>query len=206
MITSIILTLVTIVPVVLCISFFTVLERKVIAAIQRIRGPNVVGVWGALQAFADGLKLILSEIIIPLKSYRFFFSLAPFWTFVLSLVNWAFIPFNYVDVLINTPYSLLYVFILSSFGVYGVILAGWSSRSRYPFLGSLRAAAQMISYEVSLSLVFCIIALTTGSLNFIDIVSFQEESMWLILPLFPISVIFFITMLAETNRPPFYLP
>ncbi len=157
------LSLTLIVPLLVAIAFFTLAERKVMAAIQRRKGPNVVGFWGLLQPLADGLKLLLKEIIIPSGVNRYLFLFAPALTFILSLLNWALIPFDYDLYIVDLNYSLLYVYAISSFGVYGIILAGWSSKSRYPFLGALRSAAQMISYEVSIGLIFIIVALCANS-------------------------------------------
>lgn len=199
-------TLVTIIPLLITIAFFTLAERKVIAAIQRRQGPMVVGFWGLLQALADGLKLILKEVIIPYQANRFIFLLAPCLTFIISFVNWALIPFNYNDVLLDLNYSLLYVYMFSSLGVYGIILAGWTSRSRYPFLGAVRSAAQMISYEVSIGSIIIVIALLTNSLNLVEIVYFQENITFFGLLLLPLNIIFFISIVAETNRAPFDLP
>lgn len=206
MTTNIILNIITVIPILICIAFFTLCERKVIGSIQRRKGPNVIGIWGVLQPFADGLKLILKEIIVPTEAHRFIFLMSPIFTFVISLTNWSIIPFNYVDVGTNIDNSLLLTFALSSFGVYGIILAGWSSQSRYPFLGALRSAAQMISYEVSMGIILVIIALCSGSLNFIEIISIQHDTLWFIFLIPPIGMIFFITILAETNRAPFDLP
>ena len=206
MLINLIITILSIIPVLICIAFFTLLERKVIGAIQRRKGPNVIGILGLLQPFADGLKLILKEIIVPTQANRFLFILAPIWTFSLSLTNWSLIPFNYVDTVSNPSYGLLMIFILSSFGVYGIILAGWSSQSRYPFLGALRSAAQMISYEVSLGIIFIIVTLCSNSLNLSEIILAQQDCLWFGLVMPHILVIFFITILAETNRAPFDLP
>lgn len=188
------------------IAFFTLIERKIMAAIQRRQGPVVVGFWGILQPFADGLKLFLKELVIPYHTNRIIFCIAPFWTFFISLLNWSFIPFDYYEAVINSDYGLLYIYAFSSLSVYGIILAGWASQSRYPFLGAIRAGAQMISYEVSIGTIFVIIAFSTGTLNLSEIVYVQENNMWLIIPLFPLSIIFFISILAETNRAPFDFP
>lgn len=199
-------TLVTIIPLLITIAFFTLAERKVIAAIQRRQGPTIVGFWGLLQALADGLKLVLKEVIIPYQANRFIFLLAPCLTFVISFVNWGVIPFNYNDVLFDFNYSLLYLYMFSSLGIYGIILAGWTSRSRYPFLGAIRSAAQMISYEVSIGSVILIFAFLTNSLNILEIIYFQENITFFFILLFPINLIFFISIVAETNRAPFDLP
>jgi len=200
------LTLVTLIPLLVSIAFFTLAERKIMASIQRRKGPNVVGFWGLLQPFADGLKALIKELIIPYQANRFLFILAPSITFILSILNWAIIPFSYNEVLSDLNYGLLYLYALSSLAVYGIILAGWVSQSKYPFLGAIRSAAQMISYEVSIGLIFVIIAFCAHSLNVIDIVYAQEVGHWYIIPLFPIAGIFIISIIAETNRAPFDLP
>jgi NADH-quinone oxidoreductase subunit H len=203
----ILLSLEIIVPILLSIAFFTIAERKIMASIQRRRGPNVVGIWGLIQPFADGLKALIKELIIPYQVNRFLFILAPCITFVLSLLNWGIIPFSYTEVIADLNYGLLYLYALSSLAVYGIILAGWVSNSKYPFLGALRSAAQMISYEVSIGLIFVIIALCTHSLNLIDIVYTQDTNQaWFVVTLFPIAGIFLISIVAETNRAPFDLP
>jgi NADH-quinone oxidoreductase subunit H len=200
------LSIMTLVPLLISIAFFTLAERKVMASIQRRRGPNVVGMWGLLQPFADGLKALIKELIIPYQANRFLFILAPCITFVLSLVNWAILPFSYNEVIADLNYGLLYIYALSSLAVYGIILAGWVSQSKYPFLGAIRSAAQMISYEVSIGLIFVIIALCAHSLNLMDIVYAQEVNGWFIVTLFPMAGVFFISIIAETNRAPFDLP
>jgi NADH-quinone oxidoreductase subunit H len=194
------------VPLLLCIAFFTLAERKIIAAIQRRKGPNIIGYWGLLQPFADGLKLLIKEIIIPYQSIRFLFILAPCLTFILSLLNWSIIPFYYNEVIADLNYGLLYLYALSSLSVYGIILAGWVSYSKYPFLGALRSAAQIISYEVSIGLIIALVAFISHSLNLSDIVFMQENNNILILFILPIAVIFLISIIAETNRAPFDLP
>lgn len=194
-----------IVPALIAVAYFTLVERKVMGAMQRRKGPNVVGFWGFLQPLADGLKLVLKEMLIPAKAHSFIFLLAPVITLSLSLLNWAVIPVtlkaNYSDVNL----SLLLLFGISSLGVYGIIFAGWASNSKYAFLGSVRSAAQMISYEVSLGFIFVMVAMLSGSLNLIDIV-LKQQDVWFVFPLFPISLIFLVIMLAETNRTPFDLP
>lgn len=197
----------TIIPLLLVIAFFTLAERKIMASIQRRRGPNVVGFFGLLQPFADGFKALLKELIIPYQSNRFIFIFAPCLTFVLSLSNWAIIPFSYYEVYSDLNYGLLYLYSLSSLSVYGLILAGWISHSKYPFLGSLRSTAQIISYEVSIGLVFVILSLCTHSLNLSDIVYSQELiGHYFSILICPVALIFIISIIAETNRAPFDLP
>ncbi|QFU08357.1 NADH-quinone oxidoreductase subunit H [Rhodobacteraceae bacterium THAF1] len=185
-------------------------DRKIWAAVQMRRGPNVVGVFGVLQSVADALKYILKEIVIPAGADRFVFLLAPIVSFVLAMVAWAVIPFSEGWVLADINVAILFIFAVSSLEVYGVIMGGWASNSKYPFLGSLRSAAQMISYEVSLGLIIIGVIITTGSLNLSDIVRAQDGNLglfnWYWLPHFPMVFLFFISCLAETNRPPFDLP
>ena len=197
--------LLLVIPLILGIAYLTLAERKVIAAMQLRRGPNRVGIFGLLQPIADGLKLLHKETIIPEASNPFLFILAPVLTFSLSLAAWAVIPLNLGLVLADINVGILYLFAISSLGVYGIIIAGWSSNSTYAFLGALRSAAQMISYEVSMGLVIISVLLCTGSLNLTKIVLAQEK-MWFALPLFPMFIVFFISILAETNRTPFDLP
>ena len=185
-------------------------DRKIWAAVQMRRGPNVVGPWGLLQTVADALKYVVKEIVVPAGSDRAVFILAPMTSFVLALIAWAVIPFNDTWVLADLNVAILYVFAISSLEVYGVIMGGWASNSKYPFLGSLRSAAQMISYEVSIGLIIIGVILSTGSLNFGDIVNAQDGNCgifsWYWLPHLPMVFLFFISALAETNRPPFDLP
>jgi len=192
-------------PVLLSVAYLTYAERKVISAMHRRRGPNVVGPFGLLQPIADGLKLFLKETVIPTGANRGVFILAPCVTFVLALIAWAVIPFGDGLVLANINVGILYLFAISSLGVYGVLMAGWASNSRYAFLGALRSAAQMVSYEVSMGFIIITVLLLAGSLNLSDIVRAQKD-LWFIVPLFPMAVIFFISTLAETNRHPFDLP
>lgn len=194
-----------IIPLLLAIAYFTLAERKILGSIQRRRGPNLVGILGVLQPLADGLKLLLKELIVPTKANVFLFILAPLLSLTLSFSSWAVIPFEKGSVYADINLGVLYIFAISSLSVYGIIISGWSSNSKYAFLGSLRAAAQMISYEVSIGLIIICILLCTGSLNLTDIVLAQEK-VWFIIPMFPLFLIFFISGLAETNRPPFDLP
>ena len=194
-----------ILPLLLFVALLTYLERKIIAAMQLRRGPNVVGPLGLFQPIADGLKLLLKEIIIPTGSNKIVFLLAPIITFVLSLIGWAVIPFDHGVVLSNINVGILYLFAVSSLGVYGIIMSGWASNSMYAFLGAMRSAAQMISYEVSIGFIIISILLCVGSLNLTDIVLAQKK-VWYFIPHFPMMIIFFISTLAETNRAPFDLP
>ena len=194
-----------IVPLLLFIAYLTYFERKVIGAMQLRKGPNVVGPFGLLQPIADGIKLLTKETIFPDNSSKFLFIFSPILTFALALIAWAVIPVDYKVVLSDINVGLMYIFAISSLGIYGIIVAGWSSNSRYAFLGSLRSAAQMISYEVSIGLIIISVLLSSGSLNLTDIVMGQQE-MWYVIPHFPMFVIFFISTLAETNRAPFDLP
>ena len=197
--------LLIILPVLIAVAFLTLFERKVMAAIQRRKGPNVVGIWGLLQPFADGLKLLIKETIIPSRANRILFIAAPIITLFLSLISWAIMPLGLNIYYADVNLGVLYVFAVSSLGVYGVIISGWSSNSKYAFLGALRSAAQMIAYEVSIGLIIIVIVLFTGSLNLTDIV-LGQTSIWFVVPLFPSFLLFFISSLAETNRPPFDLP
>ncbi len=194
-----------IVPLMVGVAYLTYFERKVIAAMQLRKGPNVVGPFGLGQPLADGLKLFTKETIIPTRASPVVFLLAPVLTFSLSLVAWAVIPVGDGLVLSDINVGVLYLFAISSLGVYGVLMAGWASNSRYAFLGALRSAAQMISYEVSIGFVIITVLLCVGSLNLSEIVRAQSET-WFALPLLPMFVVFFISALAETNRAPFDLP
>ncbi len=193
------------VPLLIAIAYLTYAERKVLAAMQLRRGPNVVGPFGLLQPFADGLKLLFKETVIPSGANRVVFVAAPMVTFSLAMVAWAVIPFGPGLVLANINVGVLYLFAISSLGVYGIVMAGWASNSKYPFLGALRSAAQMVSYEVSIGFVIITVLLCVGSTNLSDIVLAQRH-IWFAVPLLPMFVIFFISGLAETNRPPFDLP
>jgi NADH-quinone oxidoreductase subunit H len=192
-------------PLLIAVAFFTVAERKIMGAIQRRRGPNVVGHIGLLQALADGLKLFVKETTLPSSSNIFIFLVAPMLSFILSLIGWAAIPFGNTIVLSDLNLGVLYLLSISSLNIYGIVLAGWSSNSKYAYLGGLRSAAQMISYEISVGFIILCICTCTGSLNLSKIILAQNET-WLIVPLFPLFVIFYISMLAETNRHPFDLP
>ena len=193
------------VPVLVSVAMIVWLDRRVWAFVQKRQGPNVVGPFGLLQSLADALKYIFKEIIIPSSSNKIIFILAPIITMTLALIAWAVIPFSENQVLADINVGILYIFAVSSLGVYGIIMGGWASNSKYPFLGAIRSAAQMVSYEVSIGIIIINVLLCVGSLNLNDIVIAQEK-MWFIIPLFPMFVIFFISALAETNRPPFDLP
>ncbi|MDA1131661.1 MAG: NADH-quinone oxidoreductase subunit NuoH [Proteobacteria bacterium] len=197
--------LMIVVPLLVAVAYLTLFERKVMAAMQLRMGPNIVGPWGLWQPFADGLKMFVKETVVPTNSNRVVFLIAPMLTFILALVAWAVIPFGEGLVLANLNVGILYLFAVSSLGVYGIIMAGWASNSRYAFLGALRSAAQMVSYEVSMGFVIVTVLLVVGSLNLSDIV-LAQQGVWFVFPLLPMAVVFFISALAETNRHPFDLP
>jgi len=193
------------IPILVTVAMIVWLDRRVWAFVQKRRGPNVVGPFGLLQSLADALKYIFKEIIIPASSNKPIFILAPITTMTLALIAWAVIPFDEALVLSNINVGILYLFAISSLGVYGIIMGGWASNSKYPFLGSIRSAAQMVSYEVSIGVIIINVLLCVGSLNLNDIV-LAQKNIWFVIPLFPMFIIFFISALAETNRPPFDLP
>lgn len=194
-----------IIPLLIAVAYLTLVERKLIASIQRRKGPNVVGIFGVLQPFADALKLLLKETLLPSVANRIIFILAPILTLLLSLLGWAIVPIGFSKVIADINIGIVYIFAVSSLGVYGVIISGWSSNSRYAFLGALRSAAQMVSYEVSIGLIVISVLLCVGNLNLMNIVIFQKI-IWFIFPLNFIFFLFFISALAETNRTPFDLP
>ncbi|WP_415299374.1 NADH-quinone oxidoreductase subunit NuoH [Candidatus Pelagibacter sp. Uisw_134_02] len=193
------------VPVLVSVAMIVWLDRRIWAFVQKRQGPNVVGPFGLLQSLADALKYIFKEVIIPSSSNKVIFILAPIVTMTLALISWAVIPFSATQVLADINVGILYLFAVSSLGVYGIIMGGWASNSKYPFLGAIRSAAQMVSYEVSIGVIIINVLLCVGSLNLSDIVMAQKN-LWFVIPLFPMFVIFFISALAETNRPPFDLP
>ena len=198
-------TLALLVPVLLAVAYLTLAERKVLAAMQLRRGPNVVGPFGLFQPFADAIKAVMKETIVPSGANRLLFMFAPMLTFMLAMLAWAVIPVNDGWAIADINVGILYLFAISSLGVYGIIIAGWASNSKYAFLGALRSAAQMVSYEVSMGFVIVTVLMCVGSLNLSAIVRAQE-TVWFFLPLFPMFIIFFISTLAETNRAPFDLP
>ena len=198
-------TLALLVPVLIAVAYLTWAERKVLAAMQMRKGPNVVGPFGLLQPFADALKMLMKETIVPTGANRVLFLLAPMLTFSLAMIAWAVIPVNDGWAIADINVGILYLFAISSLGVYGVIIAGWASNSKYAFLGAMRSAAQMVSYEVSMGFVIVTVLLCVGSLNLTEIVRAQQ-TVWFAIPLFPMFIIFFISTLAETNRAPFDLP
>jgi len=207
-VTIVAMILVIVLPLLIAVAFAVYFDRKIWAAVQMRRGPNVVGPFGLLQSFADGIKLFLKETIIPSGANKVIFLLAPMITFTLALIAWAVVPFGENMAIANLNVGILYILAISSLGVYGIIMSGWASNSRYAFLGSLRSAAQMVSYEVSIGFVLVCVLMAVGSLSLTDVVLAQGGGIvhWYIWPFFPVFVIFFISALAETNRPPFDLP
>lgn len=197
--------LLLLIPLLLSVAYLTLVERKVMAGMQRRKGPNVVGAFGLLQPLADGLKLFLKETILPRNSNKLLFVFAPMLTFILSLVIWAVIPFGPKQVITDPSLGLMYILAISSLGVYGIIIAGWASNSQYSFLGALRSAAQMISYEVAIGFILATVIACTGTMNLSKIIEFQSD-VWFIFPLLPSALMFFVSILAETNRHPFDLP
>ena len=204
LIEQIYLFLVVVLPVLIGVAYFTLAERKIMSAIQRRLGPNVVGYWGLFQPLADGLKLVIKQTIVPNKAQRSLFLFAPVYTFALALSAWAVIPFNDSAVIANIELGVIYLLAISTLSVYGLIIAGWSSNSKYAFLGALRSAAQIISYDVSLGLILLSLLLCTSSCNLSEIV-LAQKNIWFIIPFWPLALIFFVSSLAETNRSPFDL-
>nr|YP_009295533.1 NADH dehydrogenase subunit 1 [Mastocarpus papillatus]AOL58017.1 NADH dehydrogenase subunit 1 [Mastocarpus papillatus] len=202
---SILKIILIILPLLIAIAYMTLAERKVMAAMQRRKGPNVVGIFGLLQPLADGLKLFVKETVLPSSANLIIFILAPVLTFLLALISWCVIPLGEGTVYSDINVGVLYILAISSLGVYGIITSGWASNSKYAFLGALRSAAQMVSYEVSIGLILINILLCSGSLNFSEIV-LAQQSIWFAFPLLPVLVMFYISILAETNRAPFDLP
>ena len=197
--------LIIIVPLLISVAYFTLAERKILGAIQRRKGPNVIGIFGLLQPLSDGLKLLIKENILPSNANKLLFILSPVLTFLISLIGWSIIPFNKYSLLADINIGILYIFAVSSLGVYGIIMSGWSSNSKYAFLGALRSSAQMISYEVSLGFIIATIIVCCGSYN-LQIIIESQKNIWYIIPFFPLFLMFFISALAETNRHPFDLP
>jgi len=202
---TVVQTLAMLVPVLVSVAYLTLAERKVMAAMQARKGPNVVGPFGLMQPFADAVKMLMKETIIPTGANRILFIVAPLLTMTLAMIAWAVIPVNDGWAIANINVGILYLFAISSLGVYGIVIAGWASNSKYAFLGALRSAAQMVSYEVSMGFVIVTVLLCAGSLNLTEIVRAQEH-VWFFIPLFPMFIVFFISTLAETNRAPFDLP
>lgn len=201
---QIFLFLVVVIPVLIGVAYFTLAERKVMSAMQRRLGPNVVGYWGLFQPLADGLKLVIKQTIVPNKAQRMLFLFAPVYTFALALTAWAVVPYGESAVVANIELGVVYLLAISTLSVYGLIIAGWSSNSKYAFLGALRSAAQMISYDVSMGLILLSILLFTSSCNLTEIVTAQK-TFWFVIPFWPLALMFFISTLAETNRAPFDL-
>jgi len=205
LILTVLMALALLVPLLIGVAYLTLAERKVLAAIQLRRGPNVVGPFGLFQPFADAIKMLMKETIIPTGANRILFMMAPMITFALAMIAWAVIPVNDGWAIADINVGILYLFAISSLGVYGIIIAGWASNSKYPFMGALRSAAQMVSYEVSMGFVIVTVLLCVGSLN-LNAIVLAQQTVWFVIPLFPMFVIFFISTLAETNRSPFDLP
>ena len=197
--------LVIIVPLLISVAYFTLAERKILGAIQRRRGPNVVGVYGLLQPLSDGFKLLVKETVLPSTANKFIFIISPIITFVISLMGWAIIPYDKYSLLSELNVGVLYLFAVSSLGVYGIIMSGWSSNSKYAFLGALRSAAQMVSYEVSIGFIIVTVVVCCGSFN-LQIIIESQKNIWFLIPFFPLFLMFFVSALAETNRHPFDLP
>ena len=197
--------LIIIIPLLISVAYFTLAERKILGAIQRRRGPNVVGTFGLLQPLSDGFKLLVKETVLPSSSNKLIFVLSPIITFLISLMGWAVIPYDKYSFLAELNTGMIYLFAVSSLGVYGIIMSGWSSNSKYAFLGALRSTAQMVSYEVSLGFILIILILCSGSFNLNTIIESQKNT-WFIIPFFPLFLMFFVSGLAETNRHPFDLP
>jgi NADH-quinone oxidoreductase subunit H len=202
---TLIKTIIIILPLLISVAYFTLAERKILGAIQRRRGPNVVGVFGLLQPLSDGFKLLIKEIIIPSNANKIVFIISPILSFLISLIGWSVIPYNKYSVFSDIDIGILYILAMSSVGVYGIIMSGWSSNSKYAFLGALRSTAQMISYEISIGFIIVTIVTCTGSFNLQKIIMSQSE-VWYVIPFLPLFLIFFISGLAETNRHPFDLP
>lgn len=197
--------LIVIVPLLVAIAYFTLAERKILGAIQRRRGPNAIGAYGLLQPLSDGFKLLVKEMIIPSNSSQFIFEASPLLTFTLSLMGWVVIPYDKYAIFSQIDLGILYLFAVSSLGVYGVIMAGWSSNSKYAFLGSLRSAAQMVSYEISVGFIIITVAICCGSFDLQQIID-SQRNVWFVFLFPPLSIMFFVSALAETNRHPFDLP
>lgn len=197
--------LIIIVPLLISVAYFTLAERKILGAIQRRRGPNVVGVYGLLQPLSDGFKLLVKETVLPSSAHKLIFMLSPILTFTISLMGWAIIPYDKYSILAEMNIGVLYLFAMSSLGVYGIIMSGWSSNSKYAFLGALRSTAQMVSYEVSIGFIMITIVVCCGSFNLQQIIEYQKN-IWFVIPFFPLFLMFFVSALAETNRHPFDLP
>jgi NADH-quinone oxidoreductase subunit H len=202
---SLIQILAIIVPLLISVAYFTLAERKILGAIQRRRGPNVIGIYGLLQPLSDGFKLLVKETVIPSNSNRLLFIFSPIVTFIISLLGWGVIPYSEFSILSELNISILYLFAVSSLGVYGIIMSGWSSNSKYAFLGALRSTAQMVSYEVSIGFIMVTVVICCGSFN-LQIIIECQKLIWFFIPFFPLFLMFFISALAETNRHPFDLP